>query len=183
MPRVYLGVGSNLGDRLTALQAAVRRLQAMEEVTLVTASRLYESEPWETEPGQTAGEQRWYLNCVLIVDTVLPPRTLLQRLQTVEQALGRTRPAGATPEDQRFAPHAIDIDILFYGDEVISTPDDLHIPHLLLAERAFVLRPLAEVAPDLVHPTLYQTVRELLDDLGDEHDVRPGNYPGDWATR
>jgi 2-amino-4-hydroxy-6-hydroxymethyldihydropteridine diphosphokinase len=183
VPRVYLGVGSNLGDRLAALQETVRRLHAMADVTVVTASRLYESEPWETEPGHTAGEQRWYLNGVLILDTALPPRTLLQRLQSVEQALGRTRPAGATPEEQRFAPHAIDIDILFYGDEVISTPDDLHIPHLLLAERAFVLRPLADVAPDLVHPTLYQTVREMLDDLADAHDVRPGDYPGDWASR
>ena len=183
MARVYLGLGSNLGDRLTALKNAVRRLEAMADVSVVAASRLYESEPWETEAGHTAGEQRWYLNCVVGIDTVLPPRTLLDRLQSVEHALGRRRPAGATPEERRFAPHEIDIDILFYGDEVVSTPDDLHIPHLLLAERAFVLRPLAEVAPDLVHPTLYQTVRELLDDLDDEHDVRPGDFPHDWPAR
>ena len=183
MARVYLGLGSNLGDRLTALKTAVQRLEAMADVRLVAASRLYESEPWETEPGHTAAEQRWYLNCVVGIDTVLPPRTLLDRLQSVEHALGRTRAVGATPEERRFAPHEIDIDILFYGDEVISTPDDLHIPHLLLAERAFVLRPLADVAPDLVHPTLYQTVREMLDDLADDHDVRPGDYPGDWASR
>jgi len=183
MARVYLGLGSNLGDRLTALKTAVRRLEAMADVRLVAASRVYESEPWESEPGHTGGEQRWYLNCVVGIDTVLPPRTLLDRLLSVEHALGRTRPAGVSPEERRFAPHEIDIDILFYGDEVISTPDDLHIPHLLLAERAFVLRPLADVAPDLVHPTLYQTVRELLDELDDEHDVRPGDYPTDWAAR
>lgn len=182
MPRVYLGLGSNLGDRLTALQSAVRRLQAMAEMTVVAASPLYESEPWEAEAGLTTGERRWYLNGVVAIDTVLPPRALLERVHTVEKALGRTRLAGATPEERRFAPHEIDIDILLYGDEVISTPDDLHIPHLLLAERAFVLRPLADVAPDLVHPTLYQTVRELLDELDDEHDVRAGDYPGDWAT-
>ncbi len=182
MPRVYLGLGSNLGDRLTALQSAVRRLQAMADVTVVTTSPLYESEPWEAQAGRTVGERAWYLNCVVAVETVLPPRTLLERLQSVEHALGRTRAPGATPEARRFAPHQIDIDILFYGDEVISTPDDLHIPHLLLAERAFVLRPLADLAPDLVHPTLYQTMRELLDELADDHDVRPGDYPRHWTS-
>jgi len=100
-------------------------------------------------------------------------------VQAIEEALGRVRPAG-TPETRRFTPRTLDIDILFYGDEVISGPDDLHVPHLLLAERAFVLRPLADVAPDLEHPTLYATVRELLAELADEHTVRPGAYPARW---
>src|SRR5207248_11697973 len=99
--------------------------------------------------------------------------------QAIEDALGRVRPPG-TPEARRFAARTLDIDILFYGDEVISGPDDLHVPHLMLAERAFVLRPLADVAPDLEHPTLYATVRELLADLADEHTVRAGGYPARW---
>src|SRR3989441_10146625 len=119
------------------------------------------------------------LNCVVAIETALPPRVLLGRLQEIENALGRLRPAG-TPEARRFAPRTLDIDILFYGDEVISGPDDLHVPHLLLAERAFVLRPLADVAPDFEHPTLYATVRELLADLADEHTVRAGGYPARW---
>jgi 2-amino-4-hydroxy-6-hydroxymethyldihydropteridine diphosphokinase len=179
MTRVYLSLGSNLGDRLDVLRTAVRRLSESAEIAVVDASPLYESEPWEEEPGRTERERRWYLNCVVVVDTALAPRALLGRLHAIEDALGRVRPAG-TPEARRFAPRTLDIDILFYGDEVISGPDDLHVPHLLLAERAFVLRPLADVAPEFEHPTLYATVQELLSDLADEHTVRAGGYPARW---
>lgn len=179
MTRVYLSLGSNLGDRFEALRSAVRRLRETADVVVVDASPLYESEPWEEEPGRTEHERRWYLNCVVAIDTELPPRALLARLQAVENALGRERPPG-TPEARRFAPRTLDIDILFYGDEVISGPDDLQVPHLLLAERAFVLRPLADVAPDFEHPTLYATVRELLAELADEHTVRAAGYRPRW---
>ena len=179
MTRVYLSHGSNLGDRVGLLRSAVRQLRESAEVHVVDASPLYESEPWEGEPGRAGSEQSWYLNCVVAVDTALPPRALLERVRAIEDALGRSRPSG-TPEMRRFAPRTLDIDILFYGDEVISGPDDLHVPHLLLAERGFVLRPLADVAPDLQHPTLYATVREMLDELTDDHHVRPGAYPARW---
>ncbi len=180
MTRVYLSLGSNLGERLDLLRSAVRRLRGTDDIAVVDTSPLYESEPWEEEPGRTELERRWYLNCVVAVDTALPPRALLGRLQAIEDGLGRVRPSG-TPEAGRFAPRTLDIDILFYGDEVISGPDDLHVPHLLLAERAFVLRPLADVAPDFEHPTLYATIRELLADLADEHTVRAGSYPARWS--
>src|SRR5438552_3504787 len=146
---------------------------------IVGASPRYEAEPGESEPGRTRDETRWYLNCVVAVETTLPPRALLERVQAIETALGRTRPSG-TPEARRFAARTLDIDILFYGREVVSVPDDLHIPHLLLAERAFVLRPLADLAPDFEHPTLYRTIRELLQDVADDHEVRPGDYPLRW---
>jgi 2-amino-4-hydroxy-6-hydroxymethyldihydropteridine diphosphokinase len=177
--RVYLSLGSNLGDRLALLRAAVQRLRDSADMHVITASPLYESEPWEEEPGRAGSQQRWYLHCVVAVDTPLPPRALLDRLRGIEDALGRLRPPG-TPEARRFAPRTLDIDILFYGDEVISGPDDLHVPHLLLAERAFVLRPLADVAPELEHPTLYTTVRQLLSELADDHTVTPGAYPARW---
>jgi 2-amino-4-hydroxy-6-hydroxymethyldihydropteridine diphosphokinase len=179
MAHVYLSLGSNLGDRLALLQAAVARLRA-EGLALLAASPLYESEPWEEEPGRTESERAWYLNCVVEVETTLSPRALLERLHAIETALGRTRAPELTPEARRFAPRTVDIDILFYDDRVISAPDDLHIPHLLAAERAFVLRPLADIAPDLTHPTLYRRVRELLAELADEHEVRPGAYPARW---
>jgi 2-amino-4-hydroxy-6-hydroxymethyldihydropteridine diphosphokinase len=177
--RVYLSLGSNVGDRLATLRVAVQRLHGIAAVDFVDASPLYDSEPWESEPGQTASEQRWYLNCVVAIETALSPRALLTELQTIETALGRTRPPG-TPEAQRFAERTLDIDILFYGDQVLSARDDLHVPHLLLAERGFVLRPLADLAPELVHPALYRSVRELLAELEDEHDVHPGPYPPRW---
>jgi 2-amino-4-hydroxy-6-hydroxymethyldihydropteridine diphosphokinase len=179
MERVYLSLGSNVGDRLASLRAAVRQLADAAEIRLVAASRLYETEPWEDEPGRTTGERSWHLNCVIELETDLPPQTLLDRVRAVEDALGRVRPPG-TPESRRFAPRTVDIDILFYGDRIISVSDELHVPHLLLHERAFVLRPLADVAPELLHPTLYATVREMLAELEDDHAVQAADYPAEW---
>jgi len=179
MERVYLGLGSNVGDRVATLRAAVRQLGEIAGIAIVSASRLYETEPWESEPGRTDGERIWHLNCVITVETSLEPRALLRHLHTIENALGRARPLG-TPEARRFVPRTVDIDILFYGERVISVPDELHVPHLLLHERAFVLRPLADVAPELRHPTLYQTVREMLDDVEDDHAVEAADYPAEW---
>ena len=179
MERVYLGLGSNAGDRIAVLREAVAHLRRVGGVSVIGVSRLYETEPWESEPGQTTGEDTWHLNCVLAVDTELDPRTLLAQVQGIEDALGRRRPPG-TPEARRFAARTVDIDILFYGNRVVSVPDELHIPHLLLHERAFVLRPLVDVAPEHLHPTLYQTVREMLAGVDDEHVVEAADYPAEW---
>lgn len=179
MARVYLGLGSNLGDRPALLKSAVTALRRTAGVEFVAASCLYETEPWETAPGQPLNQRHWYLNCAIAIDTTLSPTDLLDCLQRIETALGRQRPSG-TPEAARFEPRALDIDILLYEDRVISVPDRLHVPHLLLHERAFVLRPLAELAPELPHPTLYRTIADLLAEVEDEHDVRPGNYPARW---
>lgn len=181
MARAYLSLGSNLGDRLALLRAAIGELRQTAGIDTVAASPLYEAEPWESEPGRALGERTWYLNCAVAIETSLPPQALLARMQAIETTLGRTRPPG-TPESRRFVPRTVDIDILFYEDQVVSVPDELQIPHLLAHERAFVLRPLADLAPDLMHPVLYQTVRDLLEGLDDDHDIRRGDYPAGWFT-
>jgi 2-amino-4-hydroxy-6-hydroxymethyldihydropteridine diphosphokinase len=179
MARVFLSVGSNLGDRLDCLRRAVEHLRGMEGLRFLDASPLYRTEPWEQQPGQHADEGNWFFNCAVVIETELEPGALLGRLQDVEQAMGRVRREG-TPEAQRYEPRPLDIDILLYDDRVISGPEHLHIPHLLMHERRFVLRPLADLAPDLEHPVLYQTIRELLDVLDDEHEVLVSDLPRRW---
>ena len=180
MARVFLSVGSNLGDRLECLRRAVGALRAMHDLHFLDASPLYRTEPWERESArEQADDGGWFFNCAVVIETELEPAALLTRLQSIEDTLGRVRRAG-TPEAQRFEPRTLDIDILLYDDRVISGHDHLHIPHLLMHERACVLRPLADLAPELEHPVLYQTIRELLDSLADEHEVRLSNLPARW---
>ena len=180
MAKVFLSVGSNMGDRVALLREAVVRLRSLPEVEFLDASPLYWTEPWERRPGQSRlNQDTWFFNCVIVIETTLEPPALLERVQDVERGLGRTRGPG-TPEALRYAPRPLDIDILLYDDQVISGPDHLHIPHLLMHERAFVLRPLADLAPELEHPVLYQTIRQLLEELADEHEVHPSDLPRRW---
>jgi 2-amino-4-hydroxy-6-hydroxymethyldihydropteridine diphosphokinase len=179
MARVFLSVGSNLGDRLDCLRRAVEQLRTMQDLRFLDASPLYRTEPWERQPGSSDDDSAWFFNCAVVIETELAPGDLLARLQAVEDSLGRARRAG-TPEALRYDPRPLDIDILLYDDRVISGPEHLHIPHLLMHERRFVLRPLADLAPDLEHPVLYQTIRELLDVLEDEHEVRESDLPRRW---
>ena len=183
MGLVFVSIGSNLGDRLGLVREAVRRLAAAGDIRVVEASRLYETEPWERVPGQLPDRSDWFLNCVVAIETTLAPRALLERVQAIETVLGRTREPGQTPEAERFVPRPLDIDILLYENQIISVSDDLHIPHLLMHERAFVLRPLADLAPALVHPTLYRTIRELFEELEDPHAVRIADVPPEWFER
>lgn len=146
--KVYLGLGSNLGDREHMLQAALDALDAA-GVRIRRVSPVYETEP------QDLKEQAWFLNLVAEAETDLFPMQLLNRTARIERQLGRKR---AVPK----GPRTIDIDILLYGNFVIDTPR-LTIPHPRLAARRFVLAPLADLAPDLRHPVSRRRVRELLD--------------------
>jgi 2-amino-4-hydroxy-6-hydroxymethyldihydropteridine diphosphokinase len=147
MNTVYLSLGSNLGDREVALRAALRLLQAS-DLRIVRFSPIYETEP------QDLKAQPWFLNLVVEAETDLFPRQLLARVQKIERQLGRKRTVAK-------GPRSIDIDILLYGDSVISTAD-LVVPHPRMAERRFVLEPLAQLTPELRHPVLKRTIRELL---------------------
>jgi 2-amino-4-hydroxy-6-hydroxymethyldihydropteridine diphosphokinase len=143
---VYLALGSNLGDRMSNLTSAVQHLSA--KLTIKKLSSVYETEPVYVK------EQPLCLNAALSAVTRLDPFELLRFVKNIESDLGRQ-------PSFRNAPRLIDIDILFYGDQIIETPE-LTIPHQGIAERAFVLVPLAEIAPELVHPVTHKKVSELL---------------------
>ena len=151
MKTVYLALGSNVGDREGNLEEALRLLgEAGVQVT--RRSHVYETEPQEVR------EQPWFLNMVVAAETELFPKQLLSRALKIEKELGRkrTKPKG---------PRTIDIDILFYGDSIVET-EELVIPHPRLAERRFVLEPLAELVPELKHPVTRRTVSEMLRGTG-----------------
>lgn len=152
---VYLALGTNMGNRLSNLKTAVDNLTP--QMSVKKKSHIYETPPW----GFT--DQAAFLNQVLQVETYLKPEALLAHLKRLESALGRV------PTFQN-GPRLIDIDILFFDDVEIDTPP-LVIPHPRLHERAFVLVPLADIAPDLVHPIFHKTVRELLTAL-DQSEIK-----------
>jgi len=147
MAIAYLGLGSNLGHREANIASALKMLG--QEARILKVSSLYETEPVGYK------DQPWFLNCACVLETELTPQALLKLAKTIEKNLGRKRTL-------RFGPRLIDIDILFYDDLILDSPD-LVIPHPRLAERAFVLVPLKEIAPNLVHPLLGVTIEELLE--------------------
>ncbi|MCW3127878.1 MAG: folK [Bacteroidetes bacterium] len=145
---IFLLLGSNVGDRHAHLTAA-RRLIDQKAGPVLFQSAEYETAPW----GKT--DQANFLNQALQIETDLSPMDLLQMLKAIEKEVGRT-------ETEKWGPRIIDIDILFYGDQVVDHTD-LQVPHPYLAERSFALRPLAEINPDFVHPVLHLTVQEMLE--------------------
>lgn len=152
----YIGVGSNLGDREATIRAAIARLGAHPGIRIMQCSALIETEPM-------GPPQPNYLNGALAVETILDPPSLLSELLRVERELGRVRDLAV-----RMGPRTLDLDLLLYGDLVIDEPG-LAVPHPRMPERAFVLIPLAEIAPNAVNPRCGRTVASLVRDLGSAH--------------
>lgn len=151
--RVFIGLGSNLAPREKNITAALAALETTREIEVVRVSSMY-----ETDAVGGPAEQGKYLNAVVEVATTLSADRLLSVCQRIENSLGRKR-------ELRWGPRTIDLDILLFDDEIHSTAE-LTIPHPLMHERRFVLEPLVEIASEVVHPTLEQSARDLLADLG-----------------
>ncbi|HVP13353.1 MAG TPA: 2-amino-4-hydroxy-6-hydroxymethyldihydropteridine diphosphokinase [Phycisphaerae bacterium] len=148
----YIGLGSNLGHREKYIAAALNALQTTREVEVVKVSKLY-----ETEPVGGPADQPLYINAAAYIKTSMTPERLLGLCLAIEKSLGRKRGV-------HWGPRTIDLDLLCYDQEIVVSPE-LTLPHPMMHERRFVMEPLAEIAPRLMHPVLEQTAREILDSL------------------
>lgn len=153
MTPLYLGLGTNVGDKESNLRLAVQQIEKRIG-GIHSLSSFYQTDPWGFISEHT------FLNAVVHIDTVFSPEEVLQITQDIERNMGRKIKSSAGVYTDRI----IDIDILFYGEEIISLPY-LQIPHSLLHERMFVLEPLCEIAPNLIHPTLKKSVSEIKNTL------------------
>ena len=159
METVYLCLGGNVGDTHDYLNRAIGLIESRIGKT-VQLSGIYQSEPWGLECSQ------WFLNQVVAVETELEPNAVLERCLQMESELGRTR------SGNDYEPRTIDIDIIFFGHQIISQPD-LQVPHPLMHRRNFVLQPMCDVAADFVHPVIGKTVSQLLEECDDKSAVTP----------
>lgn len=152
MTIVYLSLGSNMGDRLGYLQQGAALLGANPNISIVTTSSFYETEPWQME------SKNWFVNAVVQISTTLKPEELLDECKKIEAKLGRK------PSAEKYADRTLDLDILFYDNLVLHT-ERLTLPHRFFHKRAFLLVPMLEIAEDFVHPLFNKTVAELYDEL------------------
>lgn len=150
MSKVYIGVGSNLGDREENIKSAIKLIDNHPLIKIIKISPIYETEPVGFK------EQNWFLNLAVELETSLLPQELLVVLKQVESKLGKKI-------KRKWGPRTIDLDILLYNNCILDLPD-LQIPHKLMHKRAFVLTPLAQIAPNVKHPVLNKTIKELIKD-------------------
>jgi 2-amino-4-hydroxy-6-hydroxymethyldihydropteridine diphosphokinase len=151
----YISIGSNLGDKLFNCRTAIAALERSATGRILARSRVYATEPVDFT------DQDWFLNAAVKIETALGPHVLLERLIDIQQAAGRKR------DTIRFGPRVLDLDIIFYGDLVIAD-GTLQIPHPRMHKRRFVLQPMCDIDPTVVHPVLGKNVKRLLDHLSEE---------------
>ncbi len=156
--RAFIGIGSNLGDRKANHLEAIERIRKLPGTRIVKQSSLYESEP-------LGDAKTWFVNAVIEVETECPAEELLKRLKSIETAMGRKRVRG-----KRWGSRIIDLDILFFDNEIINKRS-LKVPHPEVQNRRFVLSPLSELAPQMIHPKLTLSVSELLAGLKDSKKI------------
>ena len=154
----YLGLGSNIGERIVYIEKVISELENSDNINILKKSGIYETEPWGNI------KQDDYLNAVLEIETELGPMELLVELKSLEKKIGRTG-------NSKWSEREIDIDILFYEDFIIKN-ENLNIPHSFIEERKFVLVPLAEIAPDFIHPVLKKSAAEMLSSSEDKLGVK-----------
>ena len=157
MSRVFLGIGSNIGDRIAYIKKALKYIGELQDTEIIKSSSIYRTEPWGYK------EQGVFLNLVILIETKLIPLKLLEDLKQVEKKCGRI-------EREKLHEREVDIDILFFDDLVLKS-EQLEIPHPLLRERKFVLIPLNEIDSDFIHPLFNESVKSLLDKTTDTSEV------------
>lgn len=155
--KVYLGLGSNVGDRLKFIESAIDRISSIEGVELTKKASVYETEPWGVK------DQGFFLNTAVEIETTLTPEELHSELKNIEKTLGRKH-------REKWMSREIDIDLLFYGDTVLNN-ENLKIPHNSIEDRRFVLVPLAELDPGFIHPVLKKSMAKLLSETTDNLEV------------
>lgn len=159
MAIVFLSLGSNLGDRLGYVQQAASIIGTTNNISIISASSFYETEPWQMD------SPNWFVNAIVQISTSLSPEELLIVIQRIESQLGREH-----SEQRQYTDRTIDIDILFYDNKLINT-DKLVVPHRFFHRRACMLVPMLEIAQDFVHPLFNKTVSELYDELENPEQV------------
>ena len=154
MHQVFVSIGSNLGDKIENCRKGVNGLLADDGSFLVKSSSFYRTSPVDYK------DQDWFVNLVVKIKTTLDPFDLLDKIQDIQKAIGRKA------STVRFGPRVLDLDIIFFDDQVIRT-DILEIPHPRMHKRRFVLKPICDIEPSMMHPVLGKDMRSLLDDLKD----------------